>query len=298
MADKQIGALPVADTLDGFETMHVVQGGNSRKVTTAELATLANGTPGKSAYEIAVDEGFVGDETAWLASLVGPEGPEGPKGDPGNDGTDGVEGPMGPEGSPGPSIVPNEYGVFDEAKVLAIETANIDWNMLIIANGDERTNTAVPAALNGDMSGHLVRYEVGGTWFDLGPMVGVAGPQGPQGNAGTNGTDGIDGAAGATGAPGPLHYDILVAHPVGIAAGGYPMTYYVPRTGTITKAAYIAEDSVTFSVEVNGSAAISETAGVVKTVDDVSIELVAGDEIVLNILSGDATYFSLTLSET
>lgn len=32
------------------------------------------GTPGKSAYEVAVDEGFVGDVVAWLASLVGPPG--------------------------------------------------------------------------------------------------------------------------------------------------------------------------------------------------------------------------------
>lgn len=45
-----------------------------------------NGADGLSAYEIAVVNGFVGDETAWLASLVGPQG------DPGLDGTDGVDG--------------------------------------------------------------------------------------------------------------------------------------------------------------------------------------------------------------
>lgn len=32
------------------------------------------GPPGDSAYQVAVDEGFVGDEAAWLASLVGPQG--------------------------------------------------------------------------------------------------------------------------------------------------------------------------------------------------------------------------------
>jgi len=32
------------------------------------------GTDGKSAYEVAVDNGFVGDETAWLASLKGEPG--------------------------------------------------------------------------------------------------------------------------------------------------------------------------------------------------------------------------------
>jgi hypothetical protein len=30
---------------------------------------------GPSAYDIAVDAGFIGDEAAWLASLVGPTGP-------------------------------------------------------------------------------------------------------------------------------------------------------------------------------------------------------------------------------
>lgn len=38
------------------------------------------GIPGKSAYEVAVENGYVGTEEEWLASLVGPEGPEGPRG--------------------------------------------------------------------------------------------------------------------------------------------------------------------------------------------------------------------------
>ena len=41
---------------------------------------------GKSAYQIAVDEGFVGDEAAWLASLVGADGSAGA------DGADGAAG--------------------------------------------------------------------------------------------------------------------------------------------------------------------------------------------------------------
>jgi len=38
------------------------------------------GLDGKSAYEIAVANGFAGTEEEWLASLVGPEGPAGPTG--------------------------------------------------------------------------------------------------------------------------------------------------------------------------------------------------------------------------
>lgn len=42
------------------------------------------GNNGKSAYEVAVDEGFAGDEQEWLDSLIGPKGDKGDKGDPGN----------------------------------------------------------------------------------------------------------------------------------------------------------------------------------------------------------------------
>lgn len=38
------------------------------------------GADGESAYDVAVDNGFVGTESQWLASLVGPEGAEGPAG--------------------------------------------------------------------------------------------------------------------------------------------------------------------------------------------------------------------------
>ena len=71
------------------------------------------GEPGKSAYEIAVEHGFEGDEQAWLESLkgekgdIGPQGPKGEKGDtgpqgpPGADGKDGEQGPQGPPGADG-----------------------------------------------------------------------------------------------------------------------------------------------------------------------------------------------------
>src|SRR5690625_6819397 len=51
------------------------------------------GDPGKSAYEIAVENGFEGDEQAWLDSLVGPQGPAG------KDGADGAQGPQGEQRS-------------------------------------------------------------------------------------------------------------------------------------------------------------------------------------------------------
>ena len=47
------------------------------------------GADGKSAYQIAVEKGFTGDETAWLASL------KGAKGDKGDTGAQGVKGDKG-----------------------------------------------------------------------------------------------------------------------------------------------------------------------------------------------------------
>lgn len=66
--------------------------GTSLIVTSASGTSSANlkgsqGDPGKSAYQVAVDEGYEGTEQQWLASL---------KGDPGNPGQQGIQGPPGP----------------------------------------------------------------------------------------------------------------------------------------------------------------------------------------------------------
>lgn len=58
------------------------------------------GADGKSAYEIAVDNGFEGTEQEWLESLVGPQGPRGPEGPQGTDGSGGEQGPAGADGFP------------------------------------------------------------------------------------------------------------------------------------------------------------------------------------------------------
>lgn len=50
------------------------------------------GADGKSAYEIAVENGFVGTETEWLASLKGAPGKDGADGAPGAPGKDGKDG--------------------------------------------------------------------------------------------------------------------------------------------------------------------------------------------------------------
>lgn len=53
------------------------------------------GEPGKSAYEIALEHGFVGSEEEWLASLKGEKGDKGDKGDRGEQGLPGKDGADG-----------------------------------------------------------------------------------------------------------------------------------------------------------------------------------------------------------
>lgn len=50
------------------------------------------GADGKSAYDIAVDNGFVGTEAEWLESLNGEPGKDGEPGEPGMDGAPGADG--------------------------------------------------------------------------------------------------------------------------------------------------------------------------------------------------------------
>ena len=61
-----------------------------------------DGADGKSAYQIAVEKGFEGDETAWLASLKGADGLIGKDGAQGEQGPVGEQGPKGDPGEAGP----------------------------------------------------------------------------------------------------------------------------------------------------------------------------------------------------
>ena len=70
-------------------------------VDDAELVKIE----GKSAYEVAVKNGFEGTEEEWLASLQGPPGPPGPPSPPGPPGPAGKDGKDGQDGERGESGV-------------------------------------------------------------------------------------------------------------------------------------------------------------------------------------------------
>lgn len=192
----------------------------------------AIGMPGKSAYEVAVDQGFIGDEDAWLISIMGDEGlsayevaaingyvgdeaswldslkgTDGTQGPQGIQGNPGAQGPVGPAGAAGPqgqSLTIDEYNNLDESKIAAIETAAVDWWFLVNPDGDLRVDQNTPVTLTGDMSRHLLVYRAAtNTWQDFGQFTGIQGPAGGQGPAGAQGPQGLQGPQGIPGPTGP-----------------------------------------------------------------------------------------------
>lgn len=122
------------------------------------------GPEGKSAFAIAVENGFVGTETEWLATLEGPQGPQGLPGIQGEPGPPGIKGDPGERGLQGIQGVPGPTG----------------------ATGP-KGDTGLPGA-------------TGATGAQ--GMPGIQGPAGPKGDPGIQGERGIQGIPGATGPQG------------------------------------------------------------------------------------------------
>ena len=104
------------------KTLHIrpsgFEGENSNVPPTPDLyqqllqKISEKGKDGKSAYEIAVEYGFVGTETEWLESLKGVDGKDGVNGKDGCDGRNGADGLPGRDGIDGKSayIIAVEHG--------------------------------------------------------------------------------------------------------------------------------------------------------------------------------------------
>ena len=130
--------------------------------TSATLHHGANGekgTDGKSAYQIAVEQGYQGSESDWLSSLKGDKGEKGNTGAKGNPGQDGADG--------------------KSAYAIAVE------------HGYEDSEEKWLLSLKGEKGDTGERGEKGNTG-DRG-LQGVPGEKGEKGDAGVAGKDGTDG---------------------------------------------------------------------------------------------------------
>ena len=198
------------------------------------------GPQGKSAYQVAVDAGYVGSESEWMASLKGEKGDQGPKGDPGEQGLQGPKGDPGEPGKQGPKGNPGEQGIQGpkgdpgeqgiqgpkgdpgkSAYQVAVDNGFIgtedEWLASLKqgpkgdqgepgkqgADGKSAYQLAVDSGFVGSESDWLISLK--GEKGDQGPKgnPGEQGLQGPKGNPGEQGLQGPKGNPGEQGLQGP-----------------------------------------------------------------------------------------------
>ena len=197
---------------------------DKQEIIEAAKQEVAEGAQGKSAYEVALDNGFVGTEEEWLASLVGPAGeigPVGPQGVPGVPGKDGEQGLPGRDGIDGK---PGKDGISPTATV----EPNSEGAVISITDKNGTTTSQVYNGSNGlpgadgidgkdGQDGFSPTVEVTDT--ETGVLLTITdstgtktatvndGPAGPQGEPGIQGPQGIQGEPGIQGEKGdPFTY--------------------------------------------------------------------------------------------
>lgn len=167
------------------------------------------GESGASAYEIAVNNGFNGTETEWLASLKGEKGNPGPQGIQGVKGESGPQGIQGEDGADGQNglsayeIAVNNGFIGSEAEWLAsLKGEKGEPGDASISSGgitksevstmiDEALNDAILNGVPGESA-----YEVAvSNGFKGTETEWLASLKGETGANGINGEDGADGAS-------------------------------------------------------------------------------------------------------
>ena len=81
-----------AEQMESGVVITIVDADGETSATLHNGADGEKGTDGKSAYQIAVEQGYQGSESDWLSSLKGDKGDKGNTGAKGNPGQDGAEG--------------------------------------------------------------------------------------------------------------------------------------------------------------------------------------------------------------
>lgn len=171
-----------ADSLEGGSITTITLDSFKDQLNKAIEEAKKQATPGKSAYQLWLDEGNKGSEQDFLNSLKGAKG------------DDGATGETGKTGQPGLSA----YQLAVNAGFKGSETEWLDY-LRKGPQGPQGTpgkdgQSAYQIWLN---NGHK------GTETDfLNSLIGARGERGPQGEPGQNGQDGAQGPAGAPGRDG------------------------------------------------------------------------------------------------
>ena len=151
-----------AEQMESGVVITIVDADGETSATLHNGANGEKGTDGKSAYQIAVEQGYQGSESDWLSSLKGDKGEKGNTGAKGNPGQNGAEG--------------------KSAYAIAVE------------HGYENSEDEWLLSLKGEKGDTGERGEKGET--------GQQGEQGPKGEKGDPGDRGLQGVPGEKGEKG------------------------------------------------------------------------------------------------
>lgn len=179
----------------------------------------SDGADGLSAYEIAVLEGFVGDEATWLASLVGADGIDGARGNFGGDGVQYTFDSLTTNADPGSGDVRFNHATLMSITEIYVSDLNVfgtDYQLWFsfLSLGSSGNKVVFRISKLEDNETYIVFYvtsivdEVGYFRIIGGPLVAegtfAAGDQLiiSESKVGDKGNTGNTGATGATGAQG------------------------------------------------------------------------------------------------
>ena len=147
-----------AEQMESGVVITIVDADGETSATLHNGADGEKGTDGKSAYQIAVEQGYQGSESDWLSSLKGDKGEkgdtglQGERGEKGETGQQGEQGPKGEKGDPGNrglQGVPGEKGEKGDAGVAGKDgfspIANVvkDGSVITITITDKNGTTTV-----------------------------------------------------------------------------------------------------------------------------------------------------------
>jgi hypothetical protein len=225
------------------------------------------GAGGKSAYELAVDNGFSGDEGQWLQSLVGPPGENGSDGSPGLDGTNGVDGKSAYE------IAVDNGFIGSELEWLSSLVGEVGPAGTNGTNGANGTNGS--DGENG-LSAYEVAVESGFIGSEAEWLESLVGPQGPQG---------VPGSAN-------IQRTRSVTNSSGVYTWTFPTPYGAGVTPVVTVTVESPSGSVVFNEKITSISNTSVTVAVSRSTPVTVLGL-----SVLGIESAAATTIHLTAVE-
>lgn len=151
------------------------------------------GADGKSAFEIAVENGFIGTEAEWLESLKGKDGKDGVDGKNGQDGKDGIDGKSAYE-----IAIANGYFGTESEWLESLKGKNgIDGQPgkdgIDGTNGQDGKDGIDGTPGTDGKSAYIIAVEHGFTGTETEWLESLKGKDGTDGQPGKDGVDGKDG---------------------------------------------------------------------------------------------------------